>query len=307
MKRNLLVLLIYFGFPFFAFSQFRWDVGFNMGASNYLGEMGGKENTRKDFIADLKLSQTKFTGGGFVRYKINPSVYLKANLQYARISGDDKLCSNLGRNGTNLSFRNDIFELSVTSEFTFYYENDIGGAWRFRNDFRSYVFGGLAGFKHNPKTFYNGDWVALRPLKTEGQTKAYSKFGVAIPVGVGFSFTVNKQFRFGWEMGWRTTFTDYLDDVSTVYADPGNLSSPLAVALANRTDELVVDQAFANNFTTGNKRGDPTHNDSYMFMTVSFSWVIQGHSKEWGKRKAIYGHYFNQDKLIKRKKPRFRG
>lgn len=127
MKRNLLVLAIFFSISLFAFSQFRWDVGFNMGASNYLGEMGGKEDTRKDFVADLKLSQTKFTCGGFVRYKITPSFFLKSNFQYARLSGDDKLCTNPGRNGRNLSFRNDIFELSINSEFTFFYQNDIGG------------------------------------------------------------------------------------------------------------------------------------------------------------------------------------
>lgn len=163
---------------------------------------------------------------------------------------------------------------------------------------------------HNPKTFYNGQWVELRPLRTEGQAKAYSKFGIAIPAGVGFSFTVNKQYRLGWEFGWRTTFTDYLDDVSTVYADPSDLSSPLAIALANRTDELSFDQGFANNYTAGNKRGDPTHNDSYMFMTVSFSWVIKGVSKKKTDFiKARYGNYFNyfRYKNLIRNKPRFRG
>jgi len=273
-----------------------------MGASNYLGEMGGKEDTRRDFVADLKFSQTRFTCGGFARYKLNPTLSLKGNLQYGRISGDDKLSSNPGRNGRNLSFRNDIFELSLTSEFTFYYENDIGRSW-YRTDIRTYVFAGLAGYMHNPKAYYNGEWVELRPLKTEGQVKPYSRFGISIPAGMGLTYTINNQYRIGWEFGWRTTFTDYLDDVSTIYADPTELPNSLSVALANRSDELNLDQGFANNFAPGNKRGDPTHNDSYMFMTVSVSYVFRQRSDFWKKK---YPHILKQRKLI-RHKPRFKG
>ncbi|HRF81550.1 MAG TPA: hypothetical protein PL070_15850, partial [Flavobacteriales bacterium] len=44
--------------------------------------------------------------------------------------------------------------------------------------------------------------------------------GVSVPVGIGFHFTQRRRHRFGMDLGWRTTFTDYLDDVSTTYKDP---------------------------------------------------------------------------------------
>ena len=44
-----------------SYSQYLWDFGVHAGASNYLGEIGGKSDTRKDFISDIKLSKTQFT------------------------------------------------------------------------------------------------------------------------------------------------------------------------------------------------------------------------------------------------------
>ena len=48
-------------------SQYLWDVGIHAGGANYLGEMGGKEQTRRDFVLDLKLNQTRWTFGVFGR------------------------------------------------------------------------------------------------------------------------------------------------------------------------------------------------------------------------------------------------
>src|SRR5882672_10123321 len=90
-----------------AFSQYKWDFGGMVGAANYLGEIGGKEKTRRNFILDLKLSQTRSALGGFARYKLNPDIYIKGSLSWLRISGADALSTNPGRVGRNLSFRND--------------------------------------------------------------------------------------------------------------------------------------------------------------------------------------------------------
>lgn len=262
-----------------ATAQYRLDIGLHNGLSNYLGEMGGNQDTRKDFVKDMKLSRTHYAGGLFVRYKVHPFIALQGNFSYGRISGDDRLSQNKGRAGRNLNFRNDIIELGITSQFRLVQFSDIGRTFRFRNDFRAYTFAGIAGFHHNPKAYYSGTWINLQPLRTEGQVEPYSRVNIAVPMGIGFYFTRNRAFRIGWELGWRKTFTDYLDDVSTTYADPGKLNNPLAQDLSNRTDELAVDESFAANYLPGNKRGDPTHKDTYIFSTVSVSYVIKGKSR----------------------------
>src|SRR6185369_3260589 len=104
-------------------AQYRWDYGFALGVSNYLGDMGGKEKTRRDFVADMKLAETRWDMGGFMRYKINQRISVKGELNYLRIQGNDALSSNTGRHARNLSFWNDIFELQITPQIAVYENN----------------------------------------------------------------------------------------------------------------------------------------------------------------------------------------
>ena len=282
-------LLFTFSFLIEASAQYKWDFGGMVGAANYLGELGGKEKPRRNFIFDLKLSETRSATGGFARYKLNPDIYVRGSLSWDRISGADNLSTNPGRRGRNLNFRNDIYEASMVGQYMFYDITDLGRTYRYRNNFKAYVFTGLAGFYNNPKANYNGNWVALAPLHTEGQglvpgaPKTYSKYQIAIPAGVGFFFTFSKVYRIGWEFNWRTTFTDYLDDASTKYPDPAVLNSTAAVALSNRNPEL---QPYPDgstlpdpkNYEAGTKRGDPKHKDSYLSTTINVSYVLKGKS-----------------------------
>jgi hypothetical protein len=297
MRKRLLTLLI-LSLPALGFSQYLWDVGGHLGASNYLGEMGGKDETRKDFISDIKLAKTQFTLGAFGRYKFTPLISAKIAGNWVRIEGADYLSTNRGRRGRNLSFQNDIFELALTAQVYFYEVPDLGRTYRYRNDFKMYAFAGIAGFYHNPKTYYNGEVIPLRPLQTEG--KSYSAFGAAVPLGLGLYFTLEKKHRIGWEIDWRTTFTDYLDDVSTVYADPADLSSPEAIYFANRRGELGnrEDVPDPENYLPGAKRGDPSHNDSYLSTSVSYSYVIRGRSSFY---RSKYGSIFKRKGNKKRK------
>ncbi|MEO6882669.1 MAG: DUF6089 family protein [Bacteroidia bacterium] len=284
-----------------AFSQYRWDYGLRLGVSNYLGDIGGTDLTRRNFVSDMKLAETKFSGGIFVRTRLGESFGLKASLNYGRIAGADSLSTNYGRRGRNLSFRNDIFELAVTGEYYFYQVNDLGHTYRYRNDFKAYIFAGIAGFHHNPEAYYGGTWVDLQPLKTEGQKTPYSLWQASIPVGAGVYFTLNRKFRIGWELGWRTTFTDYLDDISTKYPTTPFTGSnaALASALSNRSGSYIVnDPVYLAQYGPGQKRGDPTHNDSYIFTTIDFSYVIRGQSNFYHSH---YSSLFGGKKYRKRK------
>ncbi len=279
-------------------AQYAWDIGFHLGGANYLGEMGGKEKPRRDFIWDLKLSQTRWAIGGFARRKLNRSISINAGLMYLRIQGADDLSIYRPRRGRNLNFRNDMFELYVRPEFTIYADNDIGGRGRYKTDFRLFAYVGAAIFYHNPKGQLDGqgDWVALRPLDTE--LAGYSQIGFAIPAGMGFHFTYKRRHRIGWDFGWRTTFTDYLDDASTVYVNPELLpggSTGLAAQFYDQSETAIAaDPSLPSEYQYGyhpdrsdgrdNIRGDPTHNDSYLTMTLTYSYVLKGQSNFYRQR-----------------------
>lgn len=265
-------------------AQYNMDAGFSVGAANYLGDIGGGIYTRRDFVADMKLSQTRLTSAGFFRYRFDKHFAVKGTLAWSRISGDDKLSENPARNARNLNFRNDVFELNAQVQYIFYEVYGLGRSFRHEDNFRMYIGLGAGLAYHNPKTTYNGEYVELRPLTTEGYD--YTKVTGVIPATGGFCFTFDKQYRIGFDLTWRTTFTDYLDDVSTTYADPSTLPNAMSIELANRTDELPsVSPAFAENFTPGNKRGDASHNDSYLTSSVEFSYAFMSHSDDFQNRR----------------------
>ncbi|MHB8261702.1 MAG: DUF6089 family protein [Bacteroidia bacterium] len=293
----------------FGFAQYRWDFGGQLGAANYLGDIGGKDKTRRDFVSDMKLGETRWAGAAFLRYKFSPKLSLKGQFAYQRIQGADSLSTNPARRARNLSFRNDIFELSATPQLTIYENQDLGSSYRFKMAFNFYIFAGVGVMHHNPQAKYNGEWINLQPLHTEGVT--YSLWQFVVPVGTGFYFTIRKKHRIGFEYNWRICPLkggDYLDDVSGKYVDPKTLS-PMGAILANRTNELTQKDiksigeplGWYNNFLPGSKRGDPKHNDTYMTVSLNYSYVIRGHGSFYRSR---YGSFFSKKKKKNSRKVR---
>jgi hypothetical protein len=285
--RNLLLTLVFvIASTFTGFSQYYVDYGFSVGASNYLGEIGGGEGPRRGGFVDMKLNYTRWTLGGFYRYRISNRFAVKGALTYIRLSGDDAKTDNPHRRGRNLNFRNDMFELTANGELYIYKVNDVGRTGRYSTDFNLYLYGGVGMFYSNPQgQTSSGDWIALQPLKTEGVD--YGRLNLTIPLGVGFYYTINRKYRLGMDIGWRTTFTDYIDDVSDVYVTQ---TDPLSASMANKNTQQIINEIRADNpdadklpsvntYQPGDKRGDPTHDDSYITATVNFSWAIRGRSK----------------------------
>ena len=281
-------------------SQWLWDFGANASACNYLGDIGGKDGTRRDFVADLKLAKTRWNFGGFARYKWRPKLSLKVAVDYLRLEGDDALSTNPGRRFRNFNFRNEIYDLGVTGEYFFYENNDLGNTYRYRNGFRAYIFAGIGGFYSNPKTLYEGEWVALQPLATEGYQ--YKKFVMNIPMGVGFYFTLNKKNRIGFEINYRKTFTDYLDDISGNYPDsPPTDYDPKIILRAKELEGTQLDKdnpgAYEAHQFGGYKRGGSNRKDAYITMGFSYSYVLRGKSSFYRTRNS--GFFSKKRKMRK--------
>ncbi|MDF1673521.1 MAG: DUF6089 family protein [Vicingaceae bacterium] len=280
MRKIIITFVFIFSTVITGYSQYYVDYGFSIGASNYLGEFGGGEGTRRDGFVDMKLNYSRWTIGGFYRYRISNKFGVKGALNYIRLSGDDAKTDNPARKGRNLNFKNDMFEATLNGELYIYKVNDVGRTGRYSSDFNLYFFGGVGLFYSNPKGQTDaGDWVALKPLQTEGVT--YSSFNFAIPLGIGFYYTIDRKYRLGMEIGWRTTFTDYIDDASTVYTtNYDGISNKTTPELVNQINTEAGEEVIKNhNYIPGSKRGDPEHDDAYATATINFSWAIRGRSK----------------------------
>ena len=305
MKRLLylsVILLLSVG----ASAQYKWDYGIAIGGANYLGDIGGQELTRRDFVWDMHLKQTNLAIGGYGRYKFSKRMAIAGNLTYLQINDKDSFTTNQARRARNMNFRNRMFEFGVRGELTIFYDNDVGGKGYYNPDFKLYAFGGVSVFRHNPQgqIYVEGElrdetWYNLQPWQTEGVE--YSRFGVAIPAGLGLYFTFDKTWRFGWELSWRTTFTDYLDDVSTTYVDPqtyydrlGPTEGAIVEDFASQTFQGLIedindpssgsiyDHQYVDDVST--KRGDPTNSDSYLTSQFTIGRVIRGRSQFYRKK-----------------------
>ena len=137
-------------------------------------------------------------------------------------------------------------------------------------------------------------WVGS-PLLEPGVK--YSKWGVGIPGGLGVFFTYKRKHRIGWDITWTTTFTDYLDDISTVYAH-----SPYEGNIANQSAAVTSDEALLGSFDVGEKRGDPTHNDTYVFSTLSYGYLLRGSNNFY---KQSYGWFSGRKSKSRKVRAKF--
>ena len=265
-KKLLYIIVLVLGFSSSAFTQYNLDIGFSIGGSGFLGDIGGTSVNAKKFIGDLIIKNTNVSAGGFVRNKLNKKWSVNSSINYIRLAGDDANSSLDGpRYWRNLRFVNNLFEIGSRGEFIFYRINDLGGTGRYNTALKLFAHAGLSLFYHSPRGSKNGyTWVNLKPLQTEGYS--YSSIQYATPVGLGVVITHNRYNRYGLVINYRQTFTDYLDDVSTIFADPTNLSSD-AAELANQYNGPENE---ALNFIAGQRRGNSSNKD--VFLTVNFTY-----------------------------------
>lgn len=278
MKKISTLLIVLFTVSASLSAQYSMDFGVSLGGSNYIGEVGGSGSEPKPWILDMNLAKTNIGFGGFYRINFTRNIAAKLSVNYARIGGADSLSGIATQRARNLSFRTDIIEASLVAEYYFFTMNDLSRSSSARIDFGSYIFAGGGVALFYPYAQYDNKWYYLRPLQTEGVDNAYDEMTVVVPLGAGATFTFDKKIKLGIEFGYRFTFTDYLDDISTRYAEESELPFQESIQLANRSDQAYA-RGEANlppraNFIPGSIRGNPETNDGYFIGQISLSYNI---------------------------------
>ncbi|HTL80951.1 MAG TPA: DUF6089 family protein [Bacteroidia bacterium] len=257
MKRTALLIAGLFITLTSVFAQKSDEIGVFLGGSYYIGEL----NPTTHFG-----SLTRPALGVVYRHNLNMRLALAGDLIFGSVQGIDSRSTSFEQQKRNLSFRSPIYELGARAEFNFL-EYKIGDD---KYSFSPFIFLGVAMFNFKPEANLGNQWVSLQPLKTEGQSKAYMRTQISIPFGAGFRTNLAKRIGLVAEWGMRKTFTDYLDDVSTTYADPAVLyanGGPIAVALADRS---------ATPNDVGRQRGNPRNKDWYSFAGLTLTFQLAG-------------------------------
>lgn len=258
----LLLLLLFFNTP--ALLGQKNEIGVFFGGSYYLGEL----NPGRQF------AMTRIALGGIYRYNFGPHISARLNGIFASVEGNDALIKY--NEDRNLRFVSKVTELSGQIEINFL--PFVAG--NLDTPYSPFIFGGGGIFGFSPQAQNEeGRWVNLRPLNTEGQgselypeRKPYGRISSNYLFGIGLKFNISRNITGGVEWGMRRTGTDYLDDVSTTYADP---------AVFAGTDNEILSQYFYDRSlshrgeNTGLQRGDPSTNDWYSFAGFVIAFKIK--------------------------------
>ena len=276
----LFITVLVFGFNTSA-QQFKpnTEIGLFLGTSYYLGDL----NTTH-FNDPLAAS------GLIIRNNIDKRFSYKAEVMYLNLRSYDnnpfdiRNSASIKREG--LHFRSPVYELSGQLEFNFlpYQPGNPLHTWT------PFIYTGLSLFYFNPQgEDATGQWLDLQELGTEGQgtqtlfdgeketREKYSLIQFAIPIGGGLKIALSESFNIIFEYGFRKTFTDYLDDVSTTYVGPNvTNASPWPIDMTQDARDMS-DQTKSH--ILGDQRGDPDKKDWYSFAGVTLSFKLNNDPK----------------------------
>lgn len=143
-------------------------------------------------------TQTRYNIGAFGRYKHDAMLSGLFSFTYGRLVGADKVTKDRTR---NFSLTNNVYEIAFNPEFHFpeVITGQKGGGF---STFDWYAYTGLNFIIHNPKLETHG--IAVPPVTIK-------KFRLAIPLGFGGFYNYSSGWKWGFDIGVRKLFIDYLD------------------------------------------------------------------------------------------------
>lgn len=277
----------------------KFEVGLGFGPMFFLGDLGGTAGIGRPFVKDLDFPLTNLSKTLYGSYYPAEWLGFRLALNHGVLKGNDAEAPNKGgaevdRLQRNLSFKSSVLEGILAAEIypTVFLENYDG----LQGKFRPYGVIGIGYFKMNPKAKdVDGKWVALQPLRLEGQgmaeypdRKEYKLTQMEIPMGVGLKYYVSESFYVGVEVLHRKTFTDYMDDVSTGYIDPVHFDTYLSSYDAARAKRLYYRGTYVTGTSSANiqgfQRGDPSENDAYFSTVLRFGFRLNSASDRGARR-----------------------
>lgn len=245
------------------------EFGISAGAAHYFGDLNPRAH----------LNRPKMAFGVFFRKQFGNYVALRVNGHFAQLGYSDVYNKqNEFEQRRNLSFNTNIWELALQGDFNFF--KFMPGNADFR--YTPYITLGAGVFSYDPYAYYQGQKVFLRPLGTEGQgtaaypnRKPYGTMAVCFPLGIGVKYNLNPKMNIGFEIIYRFTTTDYIDDVSKTYVGVDKFpvlpdgDPSLAALMQDRSYETGTPIGIE-----GRQRGYANQKDSYVTAEITLSLNI---------------------------------
>lgn len=226
-----------------------WLLNIGLGVTRYVGDLNERSN-----LAHLQLGTALNVAAA---YRYSPQLTFRAEAQFYYIRGTQQ--------NTHLAYNNLSFR-SVNPDIWAGIQWDFWRADNRNHTIIPYALAGMGLTYLTPKTIYKGQTISLAPLHTEGVS--YTRLPVILRYGLGVPIAATERFKFHLEGAYTHVFSDYVDDVSTVYPDRSGME-PLAAALSDRRFEFgqILNP-------TGAKRGNPDKRDGYFILSARLIFVL---------------------------------
>jgi opacity protein-like surface antigen len=284
MKKILLLLTciviscISFGQSYFYDSRYYDNVllleaGISAGGMNCLTDLGGKAGRGKPFFKDINWNCTRPAAGLYVGFLYQYSIGARLEVTIGKLTAADSL---IGKNISdavhrcqrNLHFRSKIAEVLLMIEF--HPLSLLFNAYEFVPQVSPYIVAGVGLFSFHPKAQFQGKWISLQPLRTEGAI--YQTTQLNFPAGAGLKYELSALLNARLEAVYRFLQTDHLDDVSGQYIDPALFyqfqDAATATLAAQLADRRRPDARLSS------KRGNPRKNDAYFSFNLKLYLVL---------------------------------
>ena len=265
MDRQIRYLLILSFLAVFATAKAQFDdpktleVGPHVGMGYYMGDLNPV----------LPFAQAQLQYGGLVRFNYNNRWTFRFDYSRVKVTASDEVVK--WRPERGLNFTSKINDFSLVAEFNFleYYTGNP------KKNVSPYIFGGISVFQYTAYAEVAGTLVDLGNHATEGpepsNAKWYDKMfgktspiGVSIPFGMGVKFSLSRHMAATIEWRMQKTFTDYLDDVATVYPEE-HASVEIEGTVYDLSDPT-------GNYRAGQQRGNSAFNDWFGMARASLTW-----------------------------------
>ena len=277
------------------------EIGPHAGVSYYMGDLNPM----------LPFAMPQLEYGGVVRFNYSNRWTFRADYAYATVKADDKIIK--WRPERELNFTSKLHDLSFVAEFNFleYYTGNP------KRNVSPYIFGGISVFYYTAYATVGDTLVDLSDHLTEAAPsdpkwydKAFGKtspIGISIPFGMGVKLALSKHMAATVEWRMQKTFTDYLDDVATVYpADDQH-----ATVVVNGMYYDLTDPTATPDGIPVNGQGNPTTTPNGLYHAeqqrgngyrISFSVRMQAVQQELPAHQFLKDRSADDDVQIHRKR-----
>lgn len=265
-----------------------WSYNVLVTSTTFLSDLGGKNGLGTHDHKDINLAQTGYALGGGIAYNYAKGLSFEFEATAGRLRADDAE-TDWNRKYRMIHVRTDFLETALKLEYTVpEYVKTYKGL---------YLNAGGGVVFYSPKAQLNGKWYNLRPLGTEGQlvdpTKSvYKKYSPVITFGFGKKFSIRNDLSLALDVSLRKTFTDYLDDVSTVYFDKDLIEAKSGTIARYFSDPANEQNGVGH---PGSIRGLSDHNDNYFFIGCQLNKSIGIRPKRRNKYRPYVDGWFRED------------